>query len=78
MREPRIECPACGKRMEPGFLLERGDKNRGGTTQWVEGAPERSFWTGVRVKGRRVLPVVTYRCEGCGYLASYARPVEPS
>ena len=64
--------------MDLGFLLERGDKNQGGTTQWVEGVPEHSFWTGVRLKNRRVLPVATYRCDGCGFLASYARLPEPS
>jgi DNA gyrase inhibitor GyrI len=64
--------------MELGFLLERGDKNRGAATQWVEGTPERSFWTGVRVKNRRVLPVITYRCDACGFLASYARPAGAS
>lgn len=59
--------------MQAGFLLERGDRDRRGGTQWVEGAPERSFWTGLRIKNRLVLPVTTYRCESCGYLASYAR-----
>jgi hypothetical protein len=78
MREPRIECPHCAKRMQPGFLLERGDQNRLSSTQWVEGTPERSLWTGLRVKHRAVLPVATYRCEACGYLASYARPADPA
>jgi hypothetical protein len=60
--------------MQPGYLLERGDRNRLGATHWVEGAPERSFWKGLSVKSRRVLPVVSFRCESCGYLESYARP----
>ena len=64
--------------MEPGFLLERGDHDRLGATQWVEGIPERSFWSGLRIKNRRKFPVVSYRCEGCGYLASYARLADPS
>ena len=76
MREPRTECPHCARRMQPGYLLERGHHNHLGGTQWVEGAPERSFWSGLRVKNRLVLPVVTYRCERCGYLASFARPAD--
>jgi hypothetical protein len=76
MRQPRIECPHCGRRMQPGFLLERGDNNRLSATRWVEGDPEGSFWTGLRIKHRLVLPVVSYRCESCGYLASYARPAD--
>ena len=77
MRDPRIECPDCGKRMQQGYLLERGHHNQLAGTQWVEGAPERSFWKGLTVKNRIVLPVVTYRCESCGYLSSYARPASP-
>jgi hypothetical protein len=60
--------------MQPGFLLDRGHHNQLGDTHWVEGAPVRSFWKGLKVKGRLVLPVVTYRCESCGFLTSYARP----
>ena len=73
MSETRIECPRCGKRMQAGFLLERLDHNSKAVTQWVVGAPERSFWTGLRLKNRMVLPVTTYRCERCGLLESYAR-----
>jgi hypothetical protein len=39
----------------------------------VEGLPERSFWKGLSLKNRRVLMVVSFRCESCGYLESYAR-----
>ena len=76
MRDERIECPQCKRRMHPGFLLERGHHNQLGYTSWVEGAPVKSFWRGLLLKGHQVLPVVSYRCDGCGYLASYARPDE--
>jgi hypothetical protein len=57
---------------EPGFVL---DQTQGGyrPSAWVEGAPEPSFWTGLKLKGHERLPVTTYRCTGCGYLESYAR-----
>jgi hypothetical protein len=70
-RERMPDCPKCGRVMEPGFLL---DMTHGGMTQtsWVQGAPEKSFWTGIRIKGRTKLPVKTFRCTHCGYLESYA------
>jgi Domain of unknown function (DUF6487) len=76
MRDERMECPQCKKRMHPGFLLERGHHNQLGFTSWVEGTPEKSFWKGLTLKGRQVLPVTTYRCDSCGHLASYARSAD--
>lgn len=58
--------------MEAGFLLEWGGSGAAQSV-WVEGAPERSRWTGLKLKGRRQLPAVTFRCTGCGWLDSYAR-----
>jgi hypothetical protein len=58
--------------MHPGFLLEKGNSDRTSVTSWVEGLPQKSFWTGLALKGRQQLPVTTFRCERCGYLESYA------
>ncbi len=66
------ECPKCRSRMERGFTIDHGDYSTLKVAEWVEGPPERSFWTGLRTKGREVLPIATYRCERCGYLESYA------
>jgi hypothetical protein len=57
--------------MQPGFVL---DVTHGGSTQssWIEGAPEWSTWTGLKLKGRTRLRVTTFRCPACGYLESYA------
>ena len=74
-REPT--CAECGKAMEAGFVLDLLDhQTHGSGTQsaWIDGAPEPSFWTGVKLKGHQRLPVTTYRCPGCGYLESYAPP----
>lgn len=73
MREKRVECPKCKKVMSAGFLLDRGEGDRKRVAQWVEGMPEKSFWTGLSITKRLVLPVTTYRCMSCGYLESYAR-----
>lgn len=64
-------CFECGEPMEVGYLL---DVTHGGrvATQWVQGAPETSVWTGVKIRGRENYEVATYRCGGCGALRSYA------
>jgi hypothetical protein len=57
--------------MEQGYLLdETYGKVRPG--RWVEGAPEMSIWTGLKLRGKRKLDIATYRCRRCGYLESYA------
>lgn len=64
-------CPKCGGRLEEGYVP---DRTRHGIKQatWIEGKPERSFWTGLRVHGRVQYPILTYRCSRCGLLESYA------
>lgn len=66
-----IYCPKCSNPSEEGFVL---DQTYGANLQatWVEGPPTRSVWSGVRMKGRKRVPVVTFRCVHCGYLESYA------
>jgi predicted nucleic-acid-binding Zn-ribbon protein len=64
-------CPKCGGRMAEGFTL---DHTHGGYKQatWVDGAAEKSVWVGLKLKGRRQLPLASYRCERCGFVESYA------
>ena len=66
------ECPKCRGKMEPGFVLDRNRfEDRQGT--WVEGTLELNMWTGSAKTGKKEqIPVTTYRCDGCGYLESYA------
>ena len=66
-------CPKCQRSMEEGFLLDKGHMDLASTAEWLEGVPEKSFWSGIKTKGRERLPVRTFRCTGCGYLESYAR-----
>jgi hypothetical protein len=65
-------CPKCASPMETGFILDKVDDNRLKTPEWLEGNPERAFWTGLNTKGRKRLDIITYRCERCGLLESYA------
>ena len=64
-------CPKCQSSMVEGFIL---DKEHGGSrvSSWVEGPSEKSFWWGVRLRGRKPVEIATWRCTRCGFLESYA------
>jgi hypothetical protein len=68
------QCPACDVAMEEGFMLDRGHANAARVGEWVEGEPERSFWAGIKLRGKERMPTATYRCPKCGLLLSYAWP----
>lgn len=65
------QCPKCAGSMAEGFVL---DTTHGGTavSNWVEGVPEKSMWTGVKVTGRARAEISTWRCGRCGFLEHYA------
>ncbi|HYD52189.1 MAG TPA: PF20097 family protein [Gemmatimonadaceae bacterium] len=67
-----LRCPRCDGTMEAGFVLDAAHYNQPTTQKWVEGPPERSFWSGLKTKDRDMFAVTTYRCDGCGLLESYA------
>ena len=64
-------CPKCQARMEEGYIV---DETYGGrqVSTWIEGAPLRSFWTGVRRRGLREHMTQSWRCTACGFLETYA------
>jgi hypothetical protein len=70
---PDLHCPRCEEPLEPGHMI---DRTYGGNLQpqWQPGTPVRSFWSGLKINDRELVPVVAYRCVGCGYLELYARP----
>jgi hypothetical protein len=57
--------------MERGFVVDEG---YGTVTvgDWVAGEPVKSFWAGLKLKGRTRLSIATWRCRRCGFLESYA------
>jgi ribosomal protein L37E len=65
------QCSKCSSEMEEGFLLEKSDVLLSSET-WVAGKPEKSFLQGLKLKGRALYDVKTFRCIACGYLDSYA------
>jgi hypothetical protein len=65
-------CPKCGGRMDVGFTPDQRD-HATHVEVWVEGKPEKSFWTGIKTKGgRKRLDIETWRCGRCCFLESYA------
>jgi len=75
MTELKPRCARCGRTMERGVILDRADGGKPLTQDWIEGAPEKS-WFGLKTKGRERHSVITFRCGGCGHLDSYA-PASP-
>jgi predicted Zn-ribbon and HTH transcriptional regulator len=66
-------CPKCKGEMKSGFLMEMAHHNVLRPVEWMEGAPVKSFWGGLKTKGRDRFPVLTHRCRECGFLESYAK-----
>ncbi len=64
-------CPDCRTALEGGFLLDRTDSGSIQAT-WVEGPPEGSVWTGLKLKGRRQLPLYAWRCPRCALVRFFA------
>jgi hypothetical protein len=71
MTEPT--CVKCNAKMEQGILLDLADSNRLYAVSWVRAPVEKSFWMGLRIKGKPRYEVRAYRCPECGYLESYAK-----
>ena len=71
MDESNLNCPKCAGEMEEGFIADHGYGNVR-SSDWVEGAPVKSFWSGTRINDKKQYRVRTMRCVRCGYLESYA------
>lgn len=65
------QCPKCAGSMGEGFVV---DVTHGGAavSGWVEGAPEKSVWTGLKLSGKSRSEIATWRCNRCGFLEQYA------
>ena len=69
-------CPKCSGRMNEGAILTRDSYDMRHAGEWLEGVPEKSIWTGLKVRGRTVLPITSFRCERCGFLENYADQID--
>jgi len=70
---PRLlSCPKCAAPMDEGYIVDHTHGGSRTVSHWVEGAPERSIWMGLKIADRRSFSVATFRCQRCGFLESYA------
>lgn len=68
----RPSCPDCNRPMEEGFIIDETHGGRG-IGSWVAGQAEKSIWTGIKMRGRRKIPILAMRCPRCGLLKLYVR-----
>ena len=66
-------CPKCQGAMTQGVIIDNTYGHRGVST-WLEGAPNKSVWLGLRLGGKKPIEISTWRCASCGFLESYAKP----
>ena len=74
MSAETTRCPKCNGEMVQGFIVDHHAGGKRLVSNWVEGAPEKSFWVVTKVPADKCIPVGTFRCSGCGFLESYAQP----
>ena len=67
-----LKCPKCLSDMEEGFVLDSVTHAESSPSQWVAGAPEKSFLFGTNTTGRERYVVRSFRCKACGFLEAYA------
>jgi hypothetical protein len=71
-QENSIRCAKCAAVMEEGFIPDFGHLEYVRPLRWIEGKPERAFWTGTKISDRREANISAYRCTACGYIEFYA------
>ncbi len=74
MSAETTRCPKCNGEMVQGFIFDFHPGGKRLVSNWVEGAPEKAFWTVTKVPTEKCIPVGTFRCSGCGFLELYAQP----
>lgn len=63
-------CPKCQSSMAEGFIAAERH-SMPGISSWHEGAPRKGWWGDVKLS-KKPLPIVTWRCNRCGFLENYA------
>lgn len=67
-----VKCIKCNGAMTVGFVLDRGDMDYQRQQIWIEGQPEKSFWSGLDTAKREKLHVRAFRYADCNFLEFYA------
>ena len=65
------QCPKCQSSMTEGVVIDNTYGSRG-VSSWLEGAPVKSIWVGLKLGGKKPIETKTFRCNRCGFLESYA------
>ena len=60
-------CPKCNGERVQGFLVNFHAGGKRLVVNWVEGAPEKSFWHSTNVPKDKCVPVGVFRCLECGF-----------
>jgi hypothetical protein len=68
-------CPRCDQPLQGGFVLNNTGKGLS-VSEWIEGAPEKNFWTGIKTSGRRRIRMYAWRCPACAEVRFFAPEVE--
>lgn len=67
-------CPKCQGEMDEGFRIDRFVAHGGvAPEEWMQGAPQASFWCRTKVDADHLHRIKTFRCRACGFLESYAQ-----
>jgi hypothetical protein len=75
MTYSNVECLRCRAIMEEGFVIDRGSGNIPmAVATWISGAPQSSWISGMKTKGRDQVKLATYLCRKCGYVEFRAAP----
>jgi hypothetical protein len=69
-------CPKCSKPMDRGHIPDAAHSVVL-QQRWSRGDPEpRRFVGGIKWEADEQLPLLAYRCSGCGFVELYAPPAE--
>ncbi len=66
-----VNCTKCNGAMTEGFVLDHGDMDYRRQQIWIEGRPEKSFWSGLDTADREKFHVRAFRCAACNFLEFY-------
>jgi hypothetical protein len=67
-----MKCLKCNGAMSSGFLVDYAAGGKRRVETWIAGEPKPASLHGVDIKNQSQIEVVTYRCDECSYLESYA------
>ncbi len=70
--EQKYVCSVCDVPMVDGQVLDVGHMNMPHEPHWLEGKLERGLVSPLKLDGRRLMSVRTYRCPRCFRLQSFA------